>query len=147
MISIFLIITNISVAGGSTIQSNDLKVEKIIPTADQIIMIVSGSFNLHVQHPNAHKEEKFAGNHLTLTLGIDKGLLKIPRKSWTYIKTIQSESALSWEGYCKDIMQWEGKEILTQMWSTRVIIEDTKVTEIITDSCKFWNKQTPENKS
>ena len=126
-------------AGGPSIDSNSLKVGKIITTPDEIIMEVDGSFNLFTAKTPEEGTEN--GNAKSVGLLIQNGILRIPRKQWKHPGGDDFEVYLDWDTYRNEIMKWEGKEISTQMWSSEVIIRNGIPREIVSEVCKIWDKQ------
>ncbi len=126
-------------AGGPSIDSNSLKVGKIITTPDEIIMEINGSFNLFTSKTPEEGTEN--GNAKNVGLVIRDGILRIPRKQWKHPGGDEFEVYLDWDKYRKEIMKCEGKEISTQMWSSEVIIRNGFPREIVSEVCKIWEKK------
>lgn len=125
-------------AGGPSIDSNNLKVGKIITTSDTIIMEIDGSFNLFT--PKTPEEETLGGSAKSVGLVIPNGILRIPKKQWKHPGGDEFEVYLDWDKYTKDIKKWEGKEISAQMWSAEVVIRNGVAREIVSEVCKIWEK-------
>ena len=128
-------------AGGPTIESNNLRVGKIISTPDEIIMEVEGTFDLLTQ--KTPEEGTTNGNGKKVGMVIHNGLLKIPRKRWKHPGGDAFEVYLDWDKYREEIKQWEGKQIFTQMWATQLVVKDGSAHEIISEHCKISDKHKP----
>ena len=128
-----------AVAGGPDLEADSLKVGKIITTADEIIMQIDGTFQLFTRRTPG-EDQSDGGNAKMVPLLIQDGILRIPRKTWKHPGGDKFEVYLDWEQYKKDIMKWEGKEIKTQMWSTKTVFHAGAPREIVAEVCKIWDK-------
>lgn len=129
-------------AGGPSIDTNDLKVGRIILADDEIVMEIAGSFRLFTA--KVPEEGTDGGNAKWVPMAISHGLLRIPRKKWKHPGGDDFEVYLDWDAYKKKIKKWEGREISSQMWSTTVILREGNPREIIAEVCKIREKSKSE---
>lgn len=126
-------------AGGPDIESRNLKVGKIINTADEIIMQIDGYFQITTL--KAPEEDQANGNAKMVPLVFRDGILRIPRKKWKHPGGDAYEVYLDWDKYKQDVMRWEGKERFTQMWATETHFRGGQPYEILAEACKMWKRE------
>jgi hypothetical protein len=102
-------------------------------------MEIDGTINLlTAKAPNENQDQ---GSGKTVTLVIEKGILRIPRRESSHPGGPEFSVYSDWNQYQEEMQAWEGKDIFIQMWMTELIIRNQFPKEIIARHCKISPKR------